>query len=269
MIIRRRDRAKWLLLASYVAISVYFTYPLVASGARLGISDWDAILFQHASVFKSVYEYGAMPFWNPWYCGGNVLWQNPQAALLTPVYLFALAAPLAVAMKLNILVHYLVGFMGMHLLLTRTFKLARAAAVFFLAVTFTLAGGPALHLVVGHATFLPYFYLPWMLFFFLSTLETGALRFAVAAAAVIALCIYAGGIHVAFMAAVGLGCFSVAAATLGRDWRPIAVLATVGVLAALFAAPKLVPLASFVANPDLVDIRYFRPEPDRVSAAML
>jgi hypothetical protein len=269
MTIRRPDRAEGLAFAGYVGISLYFTYPLLASGAGLGISDWDAILFQHASLIKSVYEYGQMPFWNPWYCGGNVLWQNPQLPLVTPIYLFALALPLAVAMKLNIVVHYLVGFMGMHVLLTRVFKLWFAPAVFFLGTTFTLAGGPALHLVVGHATFLPYFYLPWILFLFLSALETGALRFAVGAAAGIALCILAGGIHITFMAAVGLGCFSLAAAALGRDWRPLALLATVGILAALLAAPKLVPMAEFVTYRDLVDIRYFVPAPDQVTSDIL
>ena len=55
----RPARAEWLCFAGYLAISVYFTYPLLASGARLGISDWDAILFQHASVINSVYEYQA------------------------------------------------------------------------------------------------------------------------------------------------------------------------------------------------------------------
>ena len=117
MTMGRPDRTDRICFGSYVALSLYFTWPLLASGARLGISDWDPILFQHASVIRSVYEYGGMPFWNPWFCGGDVLWQNPQAPLLTPAYLFALAMPLAVAMKLNILVHYLTGFAGMHLLL--------------------------------------------------------------------------------------------------------------------------------------------------------
>ena len=257
------------MAAAYLATSVYFTFPLLASGARLGVSDWDPILFHHASVMKSVYEYGQWPFWNPWFCGGNVLWQNPQVALLTPVYVFALVLPLAAAMKLNILLHYLVGFAGMHLLLTRVFKLTFFPAVFFLSATFTLAGGPAFHLVVGHATFLPYFYLPWLLLCFLAALRTGALRFAIGVGAVLALSICAGGIHVTFMAAVGLGCFSLIAAVLGRDWRPLAMLGVAGLFALLFAAPKLVPIAEFVANPTLVDIRYFPPGADRVSLEML
>ena len=265
----RPDRAAWLYAGSYAALSLYFTWPWLASGARLGISDWDPILFQHASVIKSVYEYGGMPFWNPWYCGGDVLWQNPQVPLLTPTYLFALAVPLAVAMKLNLLVHYVTGFAGMHLLLRRIFRLSYPPAVIFLAATFTLAGGAAFHLVVGHATFLPYFYLPWTLFFFLSALETGAMRFTVATAGSIAFGIYAGGTHVVFMTAVGLGCFTIALAALRRDWRPLALLAASGALAALLAAPKLIPLLRFIATPDLVDIRYFLPEPDRVTADML
>jgi hypothetical protein len=263
------DRAGWTCFASYVALSLYFTWPWLASGARVGISDWDPILFQHASVIKSVYEYGGMPFWNPWYCGGDVLWQNPQAPLLTPTYLFALAVPLAVAMKLNLLVHYIAGFAGMHLLLTRIFQLAYMPAVIFLAATFTLAGGAAFHLIVGHGTFLPYFYLPWMLFFFLSAVATGSMRFAVGAAATIALGIYAGGTHVVFMAALGLGCFAVTLAALRRDWRSLALLAASGAFAALFAAPKLIPFLRFVSTPDLVDIRYFMPAPDRMTAEML
>src|SRR5580765_1764956 len=103
---RRPARAEWLTFAGYLAISIYFTYSLLASGARLGISDWDALLFQHASVIKSVYEYGRMPFWNPWYCGGNVLWQNPQAPLLSPVFPLTAVVSLSLAMKLNIVLHY-------------------------------------------------------------------------------------------------------------------------------------------------------------------
>ena len=263
------DRANLLSWAGYLALSAYFTWPLLASGARLGISDWDPILFQHASVFRSLYEYAALPYWNPWFCGGDVLWQNPQAPLLTPVYLFTLAMPLAFAMKLNILAHYFGGFAGMHLLLRRTLDLTFAPAVAFLAATFTLAGGAAFHLIVGHGTFLPYFYLPWLLFFFLVAVETGASRYAIGAGAVIALSVYNGGTHIVFMAAVGLGCFALVLGALRRDWRPLALVAAAGVFGALVAAPKLVPFLRFVTTPGLVDIRYFVPEPDRVTVDML
>src|SRR5262245_44184975 len=79
-----------LLPVAYALLCAYLLWPVLGSGLRGGTSDWDQLLFYHAAVFKSVYEYGVLPFWNPWYCGGNVLWQNPQVALLSPTYLLAL-----------------------------------------------------------------------------------------------------------------------------------------------------------------------------------
>jgi hypothetical protein len=264
---RPGERA-WLPLA-YTGSAVYFTWPFLTSGTRLGVQDWDAILFHHASVLKSVYEYGQLPFWNPWYCGGNVLWANPQVPLLTPTFLFALIAPVAVAMKLNVLLHYLIGFGGMHLLLTRVIGLTWRPVVFFLAAQFVFAGAAALHLIVGHGTFLSYFHLPWLLFFFIRAIDTLAGRYVVAAAGVFAVGVLMGGLHVAFMAGVAMGCFAAAAAASRRQWRPLIVLALVATLAALFAAPKLVPFATFLSNPELVDIRFFVERSDRVTANML
>ena len=264
-----RSRAERLVLLTYLFLTIYFTAPLLVTGNQLGVEDWDVLLFYHASVIRSAYEYGSLPFWNPWYCGGNVLWQNPQVALLSPVYLLSLAMSLPLAMKVNIFLHYLLGFAGMHVLLTRRFQLSYWPGVFFLSCLVTLAGGPVFHLAVGHATFLPYFYLPWVLFFFLRAIDGGRLRDSVAAAAIIAASIYSGGIHISFMSGVALAWFSFAAAALGRDWRPIAVLGAVGALAFLLAAPKLLPVSAFVSDPRLVDSRFSPPGADSMGREML
>ena len=250
-----RAKADRYLFIAYGLLTLYFTAPLLVTGNQLGVEDWDVLLLYHASVIRSVFEYGTLPFWNPWYCGGNVLWQNPQVALLSPVYPLSLVVSLPLAMKLNIVLHYLVGFAGMHVLLTRGFKLSFLPAVFFLNCLFTIAGGPVFHLAAGHATFLPYFFLPWLLFFFLRGTETGEWRQVVAAAAVIALSIYNGGIHIAFMASMALALFALINSALRRDWRPVAMLAMTGALAFLFAAPKLLPVATFVSDPRTVDTR--------------
>ena len=84
-----RLRSEKAVLAGYAALTLYFVWAVLTTGSALGISDWDAHLFQYTSVFRSVYEYGQLPFWNPWFCGGNVLWQNPQAPLITPLYALA------------------------------------------------------------------------------------------------------------------------------------------------------------------------------------
>ena len=72
------------LIALYGVLSVAFCAPLFAQPQGLGANDWDQHLFYYGVVLKNVVEYGQMPFWNPWYCGGNVMWQNPQIAILQP-----------------------------------------------------------------------------------------------------------------------------------------------------------------------------------------
>src|SRR5262249_28223791 len=149
----------------YAVLSLAFCWPLFAKPFGVGQLDWDQHLFYYAQVIKNVVEYAQPPFWSPWYCGGNVLWQNPQTALLSPVYALTIATGLPLAMKLNIVLHYWVGFVGMHLLLTRIAGLSFVPIVVYLASLFTLAGAHAMHIAVGHSVFLPAFYLPWIVYF--------------------------------------------------------------------------------------------------------
>lgn len=258
---RGRTAAIWF---GYAALTLYFTLPLLLSGANLGIGDWDAMLFQHAAVVRSVYEYGEPPFWNPWYCGGHVLWQNPQAPLLSPVYLLAPFMPLAVAMKVVVVAHFLVGFAGMHRLLTRVFRITWLPALFFLASLFVLAGGIALHVIIGHTTFLPYFYLPWLLLLWIHAMERPGAGAVAGAAGILAFSIYEGALHMTFMAAVALTGFSIAAAACRRQWRPLVVLAAAGIGAAVLAAPKLLPMLAYLGDARLVDARTFH-RPDRMT----
>src|SRR5262249_51466410 len=163
-------------------------------------------------------------------CGGNVLWQNPQTPLLTPAYALALIAGVPLGVKLTVLLHYLAGFAGMHVLLRRALGVTSSLCIWFVAAMFTLGGGAPLDLPVGHRTFLPYFYLPWILWLFIEALSSGSFRFASGAAALLALAVWNGGIYIAVMAAVALGIFAACAAVCRRDWRPFVMVAFVGVL---------------------------------------
>ena len=225
--------------ALYGGVAALCCAPLFEFPHRLGVDDWDQHLFYYGSVLKSVVEYGVPPFWNPWYSGGNVLWQNPQISLLSPAYPLAMLTSLALAMKINILLHYWIGFIGMHLVLRRAIGISSRAVVAYLACVFTLSGAHAMHLAVGHSNFLPAFYLPLQAFFFLRAVQTGMARHVLAAGGLLALMVYNGGLHIVSMS---IAFFALLATLLGRRWRP-AVLAAVMVAAGLaYAAPKFVPV---------------------------
>ena len=64
-------------LPIYAALAILFCWPLFSVPGGFGIMDWDQHFFLYAAVAKSVLAFHQLPFWNPWYCGGNMLWQNP------------------------------------------------------------------------------------------------------------------------------------------------------------------------------------------------
>lgn len=253
----------------YAAASAVFCSPLFRQPAGLGFNDWDQHLFYYASVFKSVVEYAQPPFWNPWYCGGNVLWQNPQVALLSPAYPLTVFMPLSLAMKVNIVLHYWVGFVGMHLLLRRIVGVNSLPVVFYLGALVVFSGALAMHVSVGHSWILSAFYLPLLLFLFCQSLTTEAVRYALLAGAVVALMIYNGGFQILPMAVIGIGLFAAIAAAAQRRFTPVLIAAAIFTAAALYAAPRLLPEILFVTSDRFRDTRFVDEQPDRMSIQML
>jgi hypothetical protein len=268
--VRLPDRYRRLAIgALYGVLSLIFCWPLFEHPQALGTNDWDQHLFYYGVVLKNVVEYGQMPFWNPWYCGGNVMWQNPQIAVLSPVYPLSLMMSLPLAMKVNIVLHYWVGFLGMHVLLTRIIGLTFLPAIIYLATLVTAAGGPAIHLRVGHSVFLPGFYLPLQLYFFFKAFQTGAWKYIFLSASTLALMIFNGGTHILPMSIAAIGCFALMAAVARRDWRPLALAAAFGIFGVAYSAPKLLPVVAFVNGDYFWDTRNPIEHPDRVTLEIL
>jgi hypothetical protein len=255
--------------AFYAVLSAAFCAPLFAQPRALGANDWDQHLFYYASVLKNVIEYGQMPYWNPWYCGGNVLWQNPQIALVSPVYPLAAIMPLQLAMKVNIVLHYWIGFIGMHVLVSRVLGVAFAPVVIYLATLVTASGAPAIHLRVGHSVFLPGFYLPLQLYFFFRAYQTGSWKYIFGSAATLALMVFNGGTHILPMSIASLGVFSLCAAIARRDWRPVAFVIAFGAAGLAYSAPKLLPVVAYVNGEYFWDTRNPTERPDLVTLDVL
>jgi hypothetical protein len=264
----RHVRAAW-LSALYLVLSVFFCLPLFTQPNGLGGNDWDQHLFYYGAVLKNVVEYGQAPFWNPWYCGGNLLWQNPQVALLSPVYPLTAVMSLQLAMKLNIVLHYWIGFVGMHVLLTRIIGVQFLPLVVYLATLVTAAGAPAIHLAVGHSVFLPGFYLPLLVFLAIRAMRTGAVQDVALSGAILALMVFNGGVHILPMVFAALGTFSVAAAVLARRWRPLVVVVLFVAAGLAFSAPKLLPVSLFVTGDRFWDTRNPTDHPDRMTWELL
>ena len=253
----------------YGLLAVTFCSPLFEQPAGLGIMDWDEKLSYYGAVLKSVFEYGQLPFWNPWKCGGTVLWQNPLAPLLSPAYPLAAIMPLALAIKVEIALHYWLGFIGMHLLLTEAIGLVFLPLVVYLAAIFILSGSLAMHLQVGHSVFLPAFYLPWLLFFFLRAMKSRSIRDALLGGAVLALTVFNAGLHMVSMIVVAVAAIALVAALLQRSWTPIILALALGISGGIYAAPKLIPVSLYVTADQFWDTRNPAQHPDQMTWEMM
>ena len=149
---------------------------------------------------------------------------------------------LQLAMKINIVLHYFIGFVGMHLLLTRVIGITFLPALIYLATLVTTAGAPAIHLRVGHSVFLPGFYLPLQLYFFFTAFKTGEWKYVLLASSSMALMVFNGGTHILPMSVAALGMF--------RRWRGYRTtrLAPAGVLRGVWSRGGRLLRAQVVAR---------------------
>ena len=254
--------------ALYGALSIVFCLPLFTEPIE-STTGWNLHLNYYARVIDDVFHYRQMPFWSPWSCGGNVLWQNPQVALVSPVYLLAMIVPLGLAVKIGIVFHYWIGFVGMHLLLTEVIGLSLLGPIVYLASLFTLCGALAVRLAVGHQNVLPAFYLPLLLFFVCRAFQTRTVRPALYAAIVGALIVYNGGLSVAPLVVLAVTTLAVSVVVAQRDWRPLALASVVLGCGTAFAAPRLAPIAAFVTSDQFRNGSDPIDRPDRMTPAMI
>lgn len=189
----------------FVLVSVIYTWPIFVRPDYWGIQDWDQHLFYHAAPRITMLEYGQAPLWNPYYVGGTVLLANPQSRVLSPSFLLILLFGEVVGIKLDILLHLVIGLLGTYSL-ARHYRLDRVAAS-LAAFVFMLNSMYALNLTVGMTWFLAVAYLPWAFLFFLKALAE--LKAAPVCALFLALMFFGGGVYplsitILFLAAYGL-----------------------------------------------------------------
>lgn len=263
---RRTARRAWTALLLYGTLAAAFCLPIFEHPGGLGVGLWDRHLFYYGSVVRNA-VHAQLPFWNPWSCGGTVLWQHPDVSLISPVYVLAAIVPLALGIKLNIVLHYVIGFAGMHLLLRRVAGLSTLPVVAYLASLFVFSGALALGLAEGRADLLPAFLLPLLLYCFLRG-GAGSVRHTLWGGTAFAGYLLDGGLPTAGAVAFLLAAIAAFSIVVGRTWRPAITAAAILALGVALAAPKVVPTARFVRSADVADTRADQPQ-DRMTVEML
>lgn len=137
-----------------------FTLRVLATG----YGDWQWFHHMWEAGRTSIVRWGEVPVFDPHHCGGVPLWGNPQAQVYSPTWaMFAVPFGTAVGHKLYLMAHAIVGHAGFYVLSRRLWGFSVPAA--FLGATIWAASGFfAWHGAGGHATFISFYWAPWLLF---------------------------------------------------------------------------------------------------------
>jgi hypothetical protein len=228
-----------------VAIAVVLAWPMIRSLDRLGgTDDWRhfAMLWEAARVALS--DFHQFPSWNPYHCGGLVLYQHPESPFPGPLFLLTFFwLPTAAAMKTWIVVHLACGTLGARALVAD--RGGDAAEQLLGAALMAASGFFAEHIGGGHLSFTPFLYLPLIVWAFRRSLRD--LRYAVVVAGLFAVTVLEGGTYPAPLMAVALAAECLARLGSAEDRRAMArVLPVIAALFALLAAVRLLPALHYL-----------------------
>ena len=151
--------ALWLLLAGFFFSAGLATPHFIGYG-----HDW--FYFDHhlQAAYRSIAEYGQLPLWNPWHCGGLPGVGNLQTASIAPSTLLSLVFGLHEGARIFYLLLFVAGLEG-----TYQYTRHRGAGglgALTAALVFAFSGRFVHFLHSGQPTFLAFLLFPWALLAF-------------------------------------------------------------------------------------------------------
>ncbi|MEM1416267.1 MAG: hypothetical protein AAGH15_15270 [Myxococcota bacterium] len=149
--------------ASALLVAAAFWAPALWRWRRTGYGDWQQFLHQWEVVRVAALRHGELALWNPWHCGGTLIFEDPQAQGYGPLFwLLALPFGSNAGSKVFLLLHCALGFASMFVACRRLLGTTQAAAAVG-ALLFAGSGFFAWHGSGGHSAFLPFYFAPLLL----------------------------------------------------------------------------------------------------------
>ncbi len=228
-------------LAVFALLALILLSPVLQNITYWGQHDWDQHFLYHGTAEVTIKKFHQFPLWNPFYCGGNPYLANPQTPFLTPFFLINLLFGTVIGLKLQAIIYFFLGLLGMYLLAKELD--IKGYAAFIPPIVFMMSSWYALRVMVGHTTFFPFALLPWVFLFYIKSQKQR--HYIVFAALLMALMFLAGGVYPLLFTAVFLGFYALFESVELKNARPLVLLAVAALLVASLSAVKLFPMVEF------------------------
>ncbi|RME03108.1 MAG: hypothetical protein D6805_07755 [Planctomycetota bacterium] len=154
-----------LALILYSIVSFGFCLPLFLQPQNWGRKDWDYAFFLTEVQRKTLVDFGQVPLWNPYHCGGQPLLANPHSRFFSPSFITVLLSGTVLGLKLQIFLYLTLGSWGFYLLGKRL--LWAGPALWFTPLIYMYSGFFILRVCYGQISVFSMGYLPYIWYFFL------------------------------------------------------------------------------------------------------
>jgi hypothetical protein len=239
-----RSRRLWGALAGLL-VSAGFWSPAFRVPLSTGFGDWQMVHHNWEVGYVALTRFGQWPLWDPSFCGGITAFGNPEAQHFSPLFVLALVLGTTLATKAFLVLHASAGLCGMYLFARRAFAVHPAAAS-LAALAWGCSGFFAWHGAGGHATFLPFYFAPWLLLALRRSERD--LHYAIAVAALLVLVLLEGGTYPFPYFVLLLGVEGLARLRAAGTRRSVSVAAAVAALTLLLGAIRLLPVRAALAR---------------------
>lgn len=222
----------------FLLLSVALHWPLFTAADLMGSGDWDQSLAFSEVARKSIVDFGQLPLWNSYMCGGMPDLGNPHSHAFSPFFLLHLTFGSIMGMKLSCLLHHWLALWGLWALGRRLGFMPVAS--FAAALFFGFCNYWTLRAAEGHMTPFTLGYLPWALYFYFGAPRDW--RNAVASGFCVALMILEAGISSVPHTAILFLLLTLLGIPLRTGGPKLRHLMLVGLTALLISAVKVLPL---------------------------
>lgn len=235
---KRHNLIPWIIFS---VVAVVYVFPVLSDISYWGHGDWDQFAFWNAVPRETILRYRQFPLWNPYANGGNVLLAHPDSPFLSPFYIFVLLFGPVLGLKLEIIIHLIIGLGGMFFL-SQYMGMGRCSS-YLAAFVYMLSSIYALHLTEGQTEWLALAFVPWVFLYYLKSNQEAKNIFV----AIFSLgLILTGGVYVFSLFVVFLSIYAVLKALQLKQFTPLKVLIFISAGTFLLCSIKLFPMLEFL-----------------------
>ncbi len=229
-------------LIIFLCVAVIFSLPVFHNFHHWGQMEWDQFTFWNAVPRETILTYQQFPLWNPYANGGNVLLAHPHSSFLSPFYIFVLIFGPVIGLKLEIIIHLIIGLGGMFFL-SQYLSLNKISS-YCASFVFMLSSLYALHLTEGHTEWLTMAFVPWMFLFYLKSFKET--RHVLGAIVFFGLMLLGGSVDVVTVTTVFFSIYALLKLFELRQITPLITLCLIFGGTFLLCAVKLLPMLEFL-----------------------